>query len=341
MKSNIINKNKTNKAGLFKKLALFLILELVFTSVTFPFYAFYGPFKKVRNMLVGLSISTGNHRYIAKAFFNDNDINKIIQENNEDLNSSMENYNASEEKRFEIKYTNSSMERIDISNSKFNGSALIINDPTKVKVGFSSKLGHSGETVSDMAKRYSAIAAINGGGYSDVSPNGKTGGIGGIPIGIMISKGKVLYPKQTEKYNFEENCVFAIDNKGHMYVGKASVNDLIKKNIQEAISFGPTLIVDGKPFISENSVGGINPRTAIGQRKDGSIILLTIDGRQGLKLGATLKDVQNIMLQFDAMNAMCLDGGGSTAMYYEDGIINNPSSITGERAIPNIVYVEQ
>lgn len=332
--------SKRNKTSLFKKLALFLILETIFTSITFPFYAFYGPFKKVRNTIVGLSMSTGNHTYIAKTFFSDNDIKKIIQENNEELNSAQSDYDISKDDKIDLKYTNGSIERLDISTNKFDGIALIVKDPLKVKVGYSSKLGYAGETVSEMAEHYNALAAINGGGFLDVSPNGKTGGTGGIPSGIMISKGNVMYPKEKDKYDARESCVFAIDNKGKMYVGPATTNELININTQEAISFGPTLIVDGKLHISENSLGGLNPRTAIGQRADGSIILLAIDGRQGLKLGAALKDVQNIMLKLNAVNAMCLDGGGSTAIYYNNEIINNPSSITGERAIPNMVYVE-
>lgn len=332
--------SKRNEASLLKKLALFFVLDFMFTAVIFPFYAFYGPFKRVRNSIVGLSMSTGNHVYIAKIFFNDNDIKKIIQENNDELNSAQSNYDISKVEKINLKYTNSSIVRVDINTNKFNGIALIVKDPLKVKVGYSSKLGYAGETVSEMAKNYNALAAINGGGFLDVSPNGKTGSIGGVPSGIMISKGNVIYPKEKENYNTKESCVFAIDNKGKMYVGPATTNDLINKNIQEAISFSPTLIVEGRAYISENSLGGMNPRTAIGQREDGSIILLAIDGRQGVKLGATLKDVQNIMIKLDAVNAMCLDGGGSTAMYYNNEIISNPSSITGERAIPNMVYVE-
>lgn len=320
-----------------KKIIIFMVFECVITAIVFPFYTFYGPFTKVRNTIVGLSMSTGNYQYIAKTFFSSEEINDIIQEENKKYNEESE---PAINEAIDINYNDKDIEKIDITTNKFNGIALVIKDPLKVKVGYSSKLGKTGQTVTEMAERYNAVAAINGGGYSDVSPTGKTGGTGGNPLGIIISEGNVIYPKESEKYDEEESCVFAIDDKGSMYVGPASVNDLIEKNVKEALSFSPTLVVNGNTFISENSLAGVNPRTAIGQRADGSIILLVLDGRQGLKLGASLKDVQNIMLGLEAVNAMCLDGGGSTAMYYEDGIINNPSSVTGERAIPNIVYVE-
>ena len=289
-------------------------------------------------MVVGLSMSTGNYQFIARIFFSTDEINNIIQEQNNKYN---EESVATIIEPVNIEYNDVPIEKIDISTDKFNGIALIIKDPTKVKVGYSSKLGESGETVSEMAVRYNAIAAVNGGGYSDVSPTGKTGGTGGDPLGLIITNGEVIYPTDKTKYYQKEVCVFGIDDKGKMFVGPASVSNLLDKNTKESISFGPTLIVNGEPYISDNSLGGLNPRTAIGQRKDNSIILLAIDGRQGIKLGATLKDTQKIMLELQAENAMCMDGGGSTAMYYKDEIINNPSSVTGERAIPDIIYVEK
>ncbi|QLY80307.1 phosphodiester glycosidase family protein [Clostridium intestinale] len=325
------------KNTIVKKIIVFLLFQLIFTVVIFPLYTFYGPFTKVRDMLVGLSMSTGNYQFVAKMFFSEEDINNILQEEN--IKNNKEAVSVSTTK-VEMDFNLDYIEKININTNKFEGIALIVKDSSKVKVGYSSKLGTRGETVTEMAERYNALAAINGGGYSDVSPTGKTGGTGGAPLGIIISNGQVIFPKNNENYNIEENCVFSIDDKGKMYVGPASVNSLIEKKVQEALSFSPTLIVNGEPYISENSLGGVNPRTAIGQRKDGSIILLVLDGRQGLKLGATLKDVQTIMINLEAENAMCLDGGGSTAMYYKGEIVNNPSSVTGERAVPNIVYVK-
>jgi len=320
-----------------KIIIVFLLFEGIFTSIVFPFYTFYGPFTKVRNMIVGLSMSTGNYQFIAKTFFSSEEINNIIKDENRKDN---EEPVVAVIEPVAIEYNDVPIEKIDISTDKFDGIALIVKDPSKVKVGYSSKFGEAGETVSEMARGYKAIAAVNGGGYSDVSPRGKTGGTGGTPLGLIISNGEVIFPTEKGKYYEEQSCVFGIDDKGKMYVGPASVNTLIEKNVKEALSFAPSLIVNGEPYISDNSLGGLNPRTAIGQRKDNSIILLVIDGRQGIKLGATLKDVQNIMLHFEVVNAMCLDGGGSSAMYYGDEIINNPSSVTGERAIPDIIYVK-
>lgn len=79
---------------------------------------------------------------------------------------------------------------------------------------------------------------------------------------------------------------------------------------------GPFLIINGEPQDVDGVGGGLNPRTAIGQRADGAILLLVVDGRQATSLGASFSDLQDIMLQYGAVNASAMDGGTSTQMYY-------------------------
>ena len=331
------NKRKKKKSKL-KGILLFLLFEIIFTGITFPLYIFYGPFKDVRDLLVGISMSTGNYQFVAKTFLSDSEINEILNKSNEKANQSSEDLKLLSA----IEYTDDARPIIvnKINTDKFDGIAIIVKDPTRVKVGYSNKLGEVGEPVSAMAERYDAIAAINGGGYEDVNA-GYSGGTGGVPLGILISDGKVLYPQDESQYSKVKEVVFSINSKGEMYVGQASVKELLEMDSQQAISFQPTLVVNGEPNISNTTVQGINPRTAIGQTADGRIILVVIDGRQGLKLGASLEDLQQVMIMFGAVNAMALDGGGSTAMYYDGEIINNPSNLTGERSVPDIVYVEK
>lgn len=329
-------KKRKKKKSKIKGILLFLLFEIIFTGITFPLYIFYGPFEDVRDLLVGISMSSGNYQFVAKTFLSDEEINKILNNETKKANEESEDLSLLSQ----IKYSENDEEMMlkDVSSEKFDGKALIIKDPTRVKVGYSSKIGVVGESVSSMADRYGAIAAINGGGYRDVNA-GYSGGTGGIPLGILVSDGKVLYPENEKEYNKKE-MVFSLDSQGKMFVGQASVNDLLEKDCKQAISFGPSLIVNGEPEISETTVTGLNPRTAIGQTEDGRIIFLVIDGRQGLKWGASLQDVQKVMIQLGAVNAMALDGGGSTAMYYNGEIINNPSNLTGERSVPDIVYVK-
>ena len=94
-----------------------------------------------------------------------------------------------------------------------------------------------------------------------------------------------------------------------------------------------SLIINGE-VQRQNLGGGVNPRTALGQRDDGALLLLVLDGRSINTLGATMEDVVNIMLEYGAVNAGNLDGGSSSVMVYDGEIINHCASVTGPRRIP-------
>ena len=94
-----------------------------------------------------------------------------------------------------------------------------------------------------------------------------------------------------------------------------------------------SLIINGE-VQNQNLGPGVNPRTAIGQREAGALLLLVLDGRSSKTLGATLENVVDIMLSYGAVNAGNLDGGSSSVMVYDGEIINNCASITGPRGIP-------
>ena len=106
--------------------------------------------------------------------------------------------------------------------------------------------------------------------------------------------------------------------------------------IRDALCYGPTLIVNGEKVEMSGYGSGVNPRTAIGQRKDGAILLLVINGRQLSSLGATYSDLASILWDFGAVNAANLDGGTSTGMYYKGEIVNQ---ILRLRKLPTAVIV--
>ncbi len=102
------------------------------------------------------------------------------------------------------------------------------------------------------------------------------------------------------------------------------------------VSFGPALIINGQGEYGGYMESGINPRTAIGQRADGAVLMLVIDGRQMHSIGASFGDARDVMIDFGAVNACNLDGGSSTVMYYNGEYINSPSSASGtSRALPD------
>lgn len=333
-------KKRKSKKFSWKLLIAFMIFEIIFTGLTGPFMLYYGPFKNARNTMVGAAMTTLTHQWIATTFLSDEKIKEILGENK--IEAIDQDVEASNEE-LQIKNVNdNTIERYDISGTgtSFRGYLLVIKNPKRVRVGYSSKIGKAGETTSKIAKTNNAVAAINAGGFTDESANGQQwAGNGGSPTGIIMSKGEIVY-NDYKNDNVEDNMV-AITDEGKLLVGKHTVADLKKNGVTEAVSFGPALIVNGKKTITSGDGGwGKAPRTAIGQRKDGSILLLVLDGLQVKRLAATLREVQDVLYKYGAYNASNLDGGSSTTMYYNGKVINQPYNALGERSIPSVIYVE-
>ena len=119
-----------------------------------------------------------------------------------------------------------------------------------------------------------------------------------------------------------------------------TAKDALEWNVRDAVTFGPVLIVNGEPVAITGTGGGLNPRTVIGQRGDGAVLLLVINGRTTSSLGASYEDCIRIMLQYGAINAANLDGGSSSVMVYNGEIINNIVSMRGDRTVPTAWIVK-
>ena len=216
----------------------------------------------------------------------------------------------------------------------YQGYMMVVKDPSRVTVGTCRDKfdGSKGLQLKDIAKRYDAVAAINGGGFED------SGGVGngGTPVGLVVSEGKVKHTGRDRNYNI----TVGFDKNNIMVLGKnMSDDDAEAKGIRDAITFGPALIVNGEPASVRGESSGLNPRTAIGQRKDGAVLMLVIDGRQASSLGATYSDLITIMLEYGAVNAINMDGGSSSLMYYKGEYLNSGVVLTGSRKMPTAFIV--
>ncbi len=120
-----------------------------------------------------------------------------------------------------------------------------------------------------------------------------------------------------------------------LVVGKFTSEQAVEKGLRDALAFGPALVVNGEAAQVSGSSSGLNPRTAIGQRADGAVLLLVIDGRQASSLGATYADMITVLLEYGAINAVNLDGGSSSLMYYKGEYLNKGVILTGDRDIPD------
>ncbi|MBQ2785714.1 MAG: phosphodiester glycosidase family protein [Oscillospiraceae bacterium] len=199
----------------------------------------------------------------------------------------------------------------------YNAYVMLIRDPSAVYMATSSDTFSTsipGERIHNQIIKEGALAAINAGAFYD---NGTTSSVvGSVPEGLVVAGGKVVWNSGAAP---KEGFVgFNKDNI--MVVAKTMTADqAMELNIRDGCCFGPVLIMDG--VVNQeayNEPSGWNPRTAIGQRADGTVIFLCIDGRQAGSLGGSYADIIDIMVEFGAVNACNLDGGSSTVMLYKD-----------------------
>lgn len=218
-----------------------------------------------------------------------------------------------------------------IKGGVYSGYMMVVLDPSRVIMGCMPEyFGIRGFTVAEMVEEFDAVAGINAGGFYD--PDGQ--GNGSIPDSVVVVDGELHYAElgcANGMAGFDENHI--------LHVGRMTNAEIKANNIKSGVCFGPALVVNGEPVDSSSLPSGLNPRTAIGQRSDGAVLMLVIDGRQVISAGATYENLVDIMLEYGAVNATNLDGGSSTLMWYEGGYINNCASVVGIRPVPTTFLV--
>ncbi len=317
-----------NRKAVTKKLRLWLKITLTTLYVlyiggcmTFVFLL-YGPYDKFRTWLVTTAMQTMNHQYYCKWFYNDDQIAKIM-DNNKVIESG-ESTDASmvTKKRattFKDKYDKEILDvdidlpykiiELDVNGVK--GYLAAIYDPSKVKLAVTSKLGRSGQYVTQMAADHDALLGINAGGFYD--PNYSSSG--GMPTSITISDGKIVTNNTYSSYNQGGGIIGFTNDDVLVLLKNTTAQQALNKGVRDAVSWGPFLIVNGKSsFVRGNGGWGYAARSAIGQREDGIVLLLVISSNPTRTKGADMVDLVEIMERYHAINAANLDGGTSTVM---------------------------
>lgn len=291
-----------------------------------------GPSPTVTGIFTRSVRETSAIRWISNIFLTDDELEQYKSVSTENL--STESVNTSLIHVAEGTATTPSAEAvqlIDIAEGTCKGKLMIVSDPKQVILGTSDEfVKKPGLQLTDMVAKYDGIAGINAGGFNDENGTGN----GSTPQGLVISNGEIVWGDQYASYH-----MVGLDSDGILHVGMMSGKNAVSQGIQWAVSFvthdglASSLIINGE-VQRHNLGGGVNPRTAIGQRQDGALLLLVLDGRSINTLGATMEDVVNIMLEYGAVNAGNLDGGSSSVMVYDGEIINHCASVTGPRKIP-------
>ncbi|QQZ59714.1 phosphodiester glycosidase family protein [Paenibacillus sonchi] len=322
-----------------KKKSFFRTLFRVFLFGIFLLLAaggwlYFAPSAQNTRYLIADTLITTQHRYMAKYIIGEEELKERVTAYNQRFEHMGDEKDTHVIKEPAAEEQNKPLVEVEkVSGSGYTGYVMTVNDPTKVRLGVPNKIG-SGEKVTSMVARTGAIAGVNGGGFAD--PNWK--GNGFKPIGLVISQGKLFYNGLGGKKSTQ---IVGLDKQGKMIAGNYTLDELSKMGVQEAVTFQPRIIVNGKGLIKNAAEGwGIAPRTAMGQRADGALLFVVIDGRQpGYSIGANLYDVQQIMLKHGAVIAANLDGGSSTVLVKDNEIVNKPSSQYGERYLPTAFLV--
>jgi Exopolysaccharide biosynthesis protein related to N-acetylglucosamine-1-phosphodiester alpha-N-acetylglucosaminidase len=293
---------------------------------------YYGPFTNCRNYIVARAMGADNTKFLATAFLSQEEINSILAITNPITNDGQEQIS-----NIQVKTGDSSnsvagnIQIIDITGKNYTGKLMVVPDPSKITVGVAPELGKIGSPLSEIVKDAGAIGGINAGGFLDDN----FVGTGANPDGIVIKNGSIAFQtSDTNKFQvvgFNKNNVLVVSNS-------MTISEIKSANLRCAISFGPALVLNGQSLVSSGGTS-LQPRTAIGQRQDGTVLLLVIDGRQSGSAGANLSDVADIMLKYGAYNAGNLDGGSSATMNYQGKTLNNPCDIAGERSIATAFLV--
>ncbi len=331
MKQDTVGRKIARVIGRFFATVGITILALLIFVIGLCWVLFKGPSPTARDMFVNTLKETSALKFVPHLFLSDETIDAIIS-GNMVIESDVTTDDSTEFTEKEEPIDPSTIEIEDVTGPTYAGKMMIVHDPSRVKVASINTFGEqvNGRSVLQFAKEYNAVASVNGGGFFDEEGQGT----GGTPLGIVIRDGKLLFGSETAV-----SSLVAFDTNNRLIVGKMSAADALKRNVRDAISFGPAFIVNGVPAEVSGTSGGVNPRTVIGQRADGTVLILVIDGRQPHSLGATYKDCINIMLDYEAVNAANLDGGSSTAMVYHGEIINKCSSMYRLRNIPTSIVV--
>lgn len=341
-----MSKNKEKKKGIFPK-----VLIGIDAIALICFFIAYGPFSFFRDFIVTTAMTTMSHKYFAYVLYSESMVedvlnnNRVIESNESTDISAIDTSLGADTGVYESIYEEQVLKRnkgndvykvVDIEGDNWKGYMLVVYDPSRLRLVFSDNYGKGGEYVSEIAEANDAYIAVNASGVNSQP------GVNKI-TGVAIVDGKI---KDQGRNIDKGGGIIGFNEDNVLVLTKKSASEAIKEyNIDRAVEFGPFLVVNGKMAEFKGNGGwGIANRTAIGQRQDGIVLIMVIDGRTVDSVGISMKDLAELFVKYKAYNAANLDGGGSSTLYGKRNItdtksklINTPKGYNydGERNLPN------
>ena len=216
---------------------------------------------------------------------------------------------------------------------------VVLDDATTLQSAFANdSFGENiTETTSAIAEANNAIFAINGDYY------------GFRDTGIVIRNGVVFRDEGAR-----QGLAFYRDGTVKVYdETTTTAEQLVSEGVWNTLSFGPSLLDNGEiaegiedvevdTNFGNHSIQGEQPRTAVGIIDQNHLVFVVVDGRSpGYSAGVTMTGLADIMQGLGATTAYNIDGGGSSTMYFNGGLVNNPLGENKERGTSDILYIGQ
>lgn len=286
---------------------------------------------KAKEILTTTLLETGQLKFVVSLFLDSEEVQKIVDANSmqkfdDEVDSNLITIDDSKKNNPDTT-PEKDIEVFEVPGRTFSGYMIKVKDPSRISLATIYPWRAEGVTLDELVKDSGAIGGINGGIYNSYNNSG------GAPYGVVVSNGEIQMnnPQGDRGYVLiglnKDNIleIFPID----MYTPAQMEQVIRDKGIRDAVTFQEEssdannhfvqLIINGKERGLNGAGSGLNPRTAIGQCADGSILMLVTDGRgKAGHLGASASDLIDIMLEYGAVNAANLDGGSSSCMYYDN-----------------------
>ena len=335
-------KKKKGGVGRFVRRLLLVIFTLVLLLAGGLYMilntVFNGPSEAARNVLTMSLSEASATKWVPGLFIGDELVEEIrnksgaaLEEAYSDASQVVINKDNALSASDEWKDYPDGIRILEYQGDTYNAHIMIIRNPEQVYMATSTdgpfSMDVPGTRINHEIETEGAIAAINAGAFND--DGSANAYVGSIPAGLLMVNGEVRSNTLHERVPEQGFAGFTFDNI--LVVAKSMTAEQAKElNIRDGCEFGPVLIMNGEvnqEAYKANS--GYNPRTAIGQRADGAVIFLCIDGRQASSLGGTYRDIIDIMVEYGAVNACNMDGGSSSVMLYRDvyGIYGEPGQV--------------
>ena len=339
MKNNYKSISFGKKLGIFflrmmAFLLTFIIVLVVTLMISLKMFC-SDSFPHVQQTFVTTILETGQLKFLASLFLTADEIQEIVDQNsmkafNEEINTDLiqgSGFGNINVKTDCVQEPTQDIEIIEVAGTTFTGTMMIVKDPSRISLATIYPWREYGVTLDELVTSNDAIGGINGGLYNS------TNNSGGSPYGVIVSHGEIQYNKPQEYpglvlIGFTEDHILQIIDISKMNA-KDIENLIAEMKIRDAVTFQEEasdannhfvqLIINGEAREMNGMGSGLNPRTAIGQRADGAVLMFVTDGRgKSGHLGASCADLISVMQEFGAVNAANLDGGSSTCMYYDN-----------------------